>query len=99
MRIVDAQLILPSGIQPGGLEISQGRIRSVETKQSKKKRGGEETISLEGGFLAPGFIDLHIHGALGHDFMDATPEAFRAITEFHFGGGTTSLTPTTVTAS
>ena len=59
---------------------------------------GEEVIDLAGKFLAPGFIDLHVHGAVGRDTMEGTAEAFRAICDYHAGGGTTSLLLTTVTA-
>jgi N-acetylglucosamine-6-phosphate deacetylase len=52
------------------------------------------------GYLAvPGFIDLHVHGARGFDFMDASEEAFRVIGEYHAAGGTTSYLPTTATES
>jgi N-acetylglucosamine-6-phosphate deacetylase len=54
---------------------------------------------LRGGYLAPGFVDLHIHGAVGRDTMEASTDAFRAITEFHLRGGTTSIALTTVTAA
>ena len=55
-------------------------------------------VDLGGNYLAPGFIDLHVHGAMGHDTMEATEEAFRTIIDYHLGGGTTSLLLTTVTA-
>src|SRR5579859_40175 len=52
------------------------------------------------GYLAvPGFIDLHVHGARGFDFMDASEEAFRSIGEFHAAGGTSCYLPTTATES
>src|SRR5262249_8142831 len=59
---------------------------------------GEATIDLNGNFLAPGFIDLHVHGAVGRDTMEGTSEAFHAICDYHVKGGTTSLLLTTVTA-
>ena len=59
---------------------------------------GQEVIDLAGNFLAPGFIDLHVHGAVGRDTMEGTTEAFCAIRDYHAGGGTTSLLLTTVTA-
>ena len=49
--------------------------------------------------IVPGFVDVHIHGAGGHDVMEGTPEALRAITRTVAGRGTTSLVATTVTAS
>jgi N-acetylglucosamine-6-phosphate deacetylase len=48
--------------------------------------------------IVPGFIDLHIHGAAGHDVMEASPEALAAITTSVLARGTTSLVATTVTA-
>ncbi|MSR65834.1 MAG: N-acetylglucosamine-6-phosphate deacetylase [Pedosphaera sp.] len=96
MQLTNARLILPDVIRNGSLSLSEGRIASVNGA-SKKHRGGN-CLDLKGGFLAPGFVDLHIHGAVGHDTMEATPEAFKAITDYHFRGGTTSLTLTTLTA-
>lgn len=55
-------------------------------------------IDLAGGYLVPGFVDVHIHGGAGHDFMDATEEAFRAVCQAHARHGTTSLLPTTTVA-
>jgi N-acetylglucosamine-6-phosphate deacetylase len=95
MQFTNAQLILPDSIQRGSLTARNGRIASLS--RSAGLRPG--TLDLRGGYLAPGFIDLHIHGALGRDTMEASAEAFRAITEFHLRGGTTSLTLTTVTAA
>ncbi|HEX8372891.1 MAG TPA: amidohydrolase family protein, partial [Chthoniobacterales bacterium] len=56
------------------------------------------TIDVRNHYLAPGFVDLHIHGAMGRDTMEATHEAFAAIAEFHASGGTTSLALTTLSA-
>src|SRR5438874_707620 len=58
-----------------------------------------ETIDLRGNFLAPGFVDVHVHGGNGHDAMEANADAFRAICDYHASGGTTSLLLTTATAS
>ncbi len=49
--------------------------------------------------VVPGFIDVHIHGAAGHDVMESSPEALAAITTSVAASGTTSLVATTVTAS
>jgi N-acetylglucosamine-6-phosphate deacetylase len=53
---------------------------------------------LKGGYLAPGYIDVHVHGGAGADFMDGTPEAFTTICRAHARHGTTSLLPTTTVA-
>src|SRR6266487_6469765 len=55
-------------------------------------------LDLQGNYLAAGFIDLHVHGALGRDTMEASAEAFQAICDYHASGGTTSLLLTTATA-
>jgi len=56
-----------------------------------------ERIDLAGQNLAPGFIDLHVHGAMGHDTMDATPEALREMARFYARHGVTAFLATTVT--
>jgi len=48
--------------------------------------------------LVPGFVDVHVHGAGGHDVMEATPEALSTIATTLARGGTTSFLATTVTA-
>lgn len=53
-------------------------------------------IDGEGAYLSPGFIDIHCHGGGGHDFMDATPEAFIGACRSHARHGTTSILPTTL---
>src|SRR5213082_4255281 len=58
----------------------------------------DDTIDLGGNFLAPGFVDVHVHGGNGHDAMEANADAFRAICDYHASGGTTSLLLTTATA-
>ena len=55
-------------------------------------------IDAKGCYIAPAFIDLHVHGGGGHDFMDGTEEAFLAIAQLHARHGTTAMTPTTLSA-
>ena len=93
MIFSNARLIFPEGIRDGlELVVANGKIAEV------RERSAAESINLAGNYLAPGFIDLHIHGALGRDTMEASPEAFQAICDYHATGGTTSLLLTTVTA-
>ena len=103
MIFTNARLILPDGIRDG-LEVlvEQGKITEICPTQSLRQTGervhGQELIDLNGHYLAPGFIDLHVHGALGRDTMEASAEAFRSICDYHASGGTTSLLLTTATA-
>ncbi|HVS37169.1 MAG TPA: N-acetylglucosamine-6-phosphate deacetylase, partial [Gemmataceae bacterium] len=57
-----------------------------------------DVIDLHGAYLAPGFVDLHVHGGGGADFMDGTEVAFRTVCRAHARHGTTSLLPTTTVA-
>ena len=60
---------------------------------------GHELVDAKGACLAPGFIDLHVHGGKGSDFLEATVDAFQIASDFHLSGGTTSLCPTAATAT
>jgi N-acetylglucosamine-6-phosphate deacetylase len=96
MILSNARLIFPEGIRDGlELVIANGKISEIREHGNV---AGDGRIDLHGNFLAPGFIDLHLHGAVGRDTMEASKEAFRAICDYHAGGGTTSLLLTTVTA-
>ncbi|WP_281888614.1 N-acetylglucosamine-6-phosphate deacetylase [Paenibacillus sp. YYML68] len=58
----------------------------------------ERQCDAEGGYVLPGFIDVHVHGGAGYDFMEADRVGLDAITRFHAAHGTTSMLATTVTA-
>ncbi len=89
-------LVLPDRLVEAGQVLVEGqRIRSVDTQ---KPSGADEVVDLQGGYLAPGFIDLHVHGGAGADFMDATAEAFRTVCRAHARHGTTGLLATTTVA-
>ena len=98
MEITNARLILPDSVQRGSLSIRSGQILKISKNSKPATNSKESVMDLRGGFLAPGFVDLHIHGAMGRDTMEARLDAFREITEFHLHGGTTSLTLTTLSA-
>ena len=93
MIFANARLILPDGIHDGlELVVENGKIAEI------REQSAAQSINLGRNYLAPGFIDLHLHGALGRDTMEATAEAFQTICDYHASGGTTSLLLTTVTA-
>ena len=93
----NARLIFPDRIEPkGDLRVEDGRIAVVAPALSPNP--GETVVDLGGRYLAPGFIDMHLHGAMGGDTMEATPETFETICRFHASGGTTALALTTITA-
>ncbi|HWL52496.1 MAG TPA: N-acetylglucosamine-6-phosphate deacetylase [Chthoniobacteraceae bacterium] len=95
--VQNARLVFPDRIEPkGDLRVVDGKIASVAPALSPEP--GETVLDAAGRYLAPGFIDIHLHGALGRDAMEATPEAFETICRFHASGGTTALALATITA-
>ena len=96
MIFKNGRLIFPNGVRDGlDLLVEDGLITAIRPQAPAM---GEKIIDLAGNYLAPGFVDVHIHGAMGRDTMEGKPEAFRAICDFHASGGTTSLLLTTATA-
>lgn len=92
----NARLIFPDGIREGlEVEVRNGKITAISLASSTPS---ERAIDLNGNYLAPGFVDLHVHGALGRDTMDASADAFETICKYHASGGTTALLLTTATA-
>ena len=77
---------------------STGRIQTVSEEAAALESRPDQWIDLEGGYLVPGYVDLHVHGGDGADFMDGTVEAFRTVCAAHARHGTTSLLPTTTVA-
>src|SRR6478752_7151630 len=97
MIFTNARLIFPDGIRDGlEVVVQEGKIVAIRERSLPNQK--HEIVDLNGNYLAPSFIDLHVHGALGRDTMEASAEAFRAICDFHASGGTTSLLLTTATA-
>jgi len=96
MILINARLIFRDGIREGlELVVEKGRISAIRERSHAR---ANEVLDLHGNYLAAGFIDLHVHGALGRDSMEASAEAFQAICDYHASGGTTSLLLTTATA-
>ena len=58
---------------------------------------GETIIDAEGLLALPGLVDIHFHGAAGHDFCDADPEALRAIARYEAANGVLAICPATMT--
>ena len=101
MLFRNVTLVLPDRLVPGGsLRTMDGTIQGLYYlgDPAGAPAAGEEVIDRPGAYLAPGFIDLHVHGALGRDAMEASPEAFAEIQRFHATGGTTALALTSVAA-
>ena len=89
-----ARIVTPDGERAVDLAFESGRIVELGAGLI-----GDETIDADGLTLLPGFLDVHIHGGGGFDFMDATPQALETICRTHARHGTTGLLATTITQS
>ena len=94
LLIKNANAVLPDEVRHTNVLIKGGKIECIGY-QGKADR----EIDINGDYLLAGFIDVHIHGGGGADFMDATPEAFETAVKAHLKHGTTTLLPTAMTAS
>lgn len=76
--------------------VLDGKIAEIDCKSAPE---GIETIDADGQYLLAGFIESHVHGGGGADFMEGTVEAFETVTKTHLKHGTTALVPTSMTAT
>jgi N-acetylglucosamine-6-phosphate deacetylase len=93
MLLKNANVVLPAREVITSVLIADGKIASLN--------GGlaDEEIDLAGATLLPGFIDVHIHGAVGIDVMDASAADLRKVSEYLASQGVTGWLPTFVPAS
>lgn len=92
--------ITPAAEIPGaGILMRDGIIDAIGPRESMHLPAGAREISATDKTAVPGFIDVHIHGAGGHDIMEGNAEALAAVTRTVARHGTTSFLATTVTAS
>lgn len=95
MLIKNCKIIFLDKIEEGSVLVENGKIKEINPTNVNT----DTIIDAEGMYLSPGFIDVHIHGAGGHDTMDGTTVAINEIAKTICKFGTTSFTPTTMTVS
>ena len=91
-------VVLPDRIVADGYVECRGE-RIVRVGRGGRPPRGARVVDAGGGFIAPGFVDLHVHGGGGADFMDGEAEAVRRAIDAHTRHGTTTIFPTTTTGS
>ncbi|TAM84862.1 MAG: N-acetylglucosamine-6-phosphate deacetylase [Jatrophihabitans sp.] len=95
LTLVDARVVTPEGVlDRGWVAIEAGRFAAVG---SGTPPAAARTADLDGAWLLPGFVDLHMHGGGGHD-ATASPEDLDGAVAFHHTHGTTSTLVSLVTA-
>ena len=96
--ISNGKLILPDQIIEGkNLYIMDGKIMAITNEMLDLPN--LMVIDAKGLYVSPGFIDIHVHGGGGHDFMDNDPEGYIEIAKTHARYGTTSMNPTTMSGN
>ena len=93
--IKNAKLILENEIVEKKVLLISDKIEGIVEETEIPE--GAEIIDCKGGYVTPGFIDLHIHGYLGKDVCDATAESIRTIAGGIIENGVTGFLPTTMT--
>ncbi|SEP14811.1 N-acetylglucosamine-6-phosphate deacetylase [Mucilaginibacter sp. OK283] len=96
VKITNGRIITPKGIINGTILINQTKIAAISQRDIDARDA--QVIDAHGNYVSPGFIDIHVHGGGGHDFMDGNKEAFLEIARTHASYGTTAMVPTTLTA-
>ncbi len=95
--IKNAKIVtLSNVIENGACLIEDEKI--VFVGDNPAEEGVQNIIDAKGGYLVPGFIDLHCHGGGGYDCMDGTREAVEGMAKFHLKHGTTTIYITTLTS-
>lgn len=98
--IKNAACVLPDCMWPAGqVLIETDGVRITSIGPSDDWHSVKHELDARGGYVVPGFVDIHCHGGGGHDFMDGTETAFRSIAQEHARHGTTLIAPTLVACS
>ncbi|WJM07308.1 N-acetylglucosamine-6-phosphate deacetylase [Paenibacillus sp. PK1-4R] len=102
ISLLRGKLLLADEIlEDGVLAWRDGKIIYAGIPEGLPEQIRSEALPLsvpERGLIVPGFIDIHVHGGNGEDFMDASPEVLDKITSFHSTQGTTAMLATSMTA-
>ncbi|MGZ8558961.1 MAG: N-acetylglucosamine-6-phosphate deacetylase [Chitinophagaceae bacterium] len=96
-KIYNGKIITPGGILPQGTILVTGDVITAVSANDMSFDDAFE-IDAKENYISPGFIDIHVHGGGGYDFMDGSEEAFLKIAETHARYGTTAMLPTTLTS-
>lgn len=98
IKIVNGKILTPGKlISNGCIVIENGIIKCISETDVKVEEC--RIINAKGNYVSPGFIDIHVHGGGGYDFMDGTVEAYLGAANLHAIHGTTAMVPTTLTST
>lgn len=96
---INGTVILPDRLLLDAMvECCNGKITTISRPRARLPKDAL-IVDAKGGYISPGFVDIHVHGGAGADFMDGSPEAVSIACRAHAKHGTTTLFPTTTTGS
>lgn len=91
-------IVLPDRVLPDAAVVCrEGRIERIVP--ARRLPRAARVIAVKSGWIAPGFVDIHVHGGGGADYMDGTVQAVQTAGRTHLRHGTTTIFPTTTTGS
>lgn len=93
----NARIVLTDRIMDGSVLVRGNVIAGVSSREIQEN--ADEVIDCKGLYLSPGFVDIHVHGGGGADFMDGEDAAVEKVLNTHAKYGTTSMLPTTLSSS
>ena len=97
IKIFNGKVILSDRIIPSATVLISGN-RIIAVEEGNVEVADAIEVDAKGKYISPGFIDIHIHGGGGYDFMDESETAFLNIAKEHTKYGTTAMVPTTLTS-
>ena len=96
MRIANGMVFDGQCFRERDVVVEEERFARVEPASDGEALGAQD-VDASGCYVIPGLIDVHFHGAMGHDFCDASQEGIAAIARYEASRGVTSICPTTMT--
>ena len=90
-KIINGKVVLENAIEETCVYISNGKIVDIGENGHIQY---DETIDAKNGYVLPGFIDIHVHGGGGYEFVDGTYDAVKNASNIHAQHGTTTIFPT-----
>ncbi len=94
--IINGNVVLEDEIKQVSISVEDGKLKLLDSKSPVPENA--KVIDADGLYVLPGFVDIHVHGGGGSDFMDLTEEDFVNAVSTHAYHGTTSIMPTTLSA-
>lgn len=96
MTLTGGRVVTPEGVRWADVTVREGRI--AEVSERAPGRVAVDAVDLDGRWLLPGFVDLHVHGGGGAQFNTRDAAEVQRAAAFHARHGTTALLATTVAA-